>query len=102
MGWSLPIGFWSGCRQLIEVDVMDDLSREAWKAWSDFLWMIIRKENLTQKALARKLGVSQSRVNTWLNGSRLPSLSTIVYACQVLKYDFTVREEGYNAGSGNR
>lgn len=81
---------------------MDDLSREAWKAWSDFLWMIIRKENLTQKALARKLGVSQSRVNTWLNGSRLPRLSTIVHACRVLKCDFTIRKEGYNAGSINR
>ena len=81
---------------------MNDLSREAWKAWSDFLWMIIRRENLTQRALANKLGVSQSRVNTWLNGSRLPSLSTIVHACQVLKYDFIVKKEGYNASFSNR
>lgn len=81
---------------------MDDLSREAWKAWSDFLWAIIQEKNLTQDALARKLGVSQSRVNTWLNGSRLPRLSTIVYACQVLKCDFIVKKEGYNASFSNR
>ncbi len=71
---------------------MDNLEETAGKLWSSFLWEQLRIKNLTQVTMARKLKVSQPRLNEWLNGRRLPRLTTIVYVCRVLGVDFSVRK----------
>lgn len=72
---------------------MENVEEVAGRVWSSFLWEQLRIKNLTQVEMAKKLMVSQSRLNEWLNGSRLPRLTTIVYTCRVLGVDFFVNKE---------
>lgn len=72
--------------------LMSELEKKAGEIWGSFLWEQLRIKNLTQTEMAKKLGVSQSRLNEWLNGARLPRFATVVYACQVLGVDFLVRK----------
>ena len=70
--------------------LMENLEKVAGRLWSSFLWEQMRIKNLNQIEMAKKLQVSQPRLNEWLNGVRLPRLTSIVYACQVLGVDFLV------------
>ena len=70
--------------------LMENVEKVAGRVWSSFLWEQMRIRNLNQTEMAKRLKVSQSRLNEWLNGTRLPRLTSIVYACQVLGVDFLV------------
>ena len=70
--------------------LMENVEKVAGRVWSSFLWEQMRIKNLNQIEMAKKLQVSQPRLNEWLNGTRLPRLTSIVYACQVLGVDFLV------------
>lgn len=69
---------------------MSELEKMTGEIWSGFLWEQMRIKDLTQVEMAKKLNVSQPRLNEWLKGARLPRLTSVVYACQVLGVDFLV------------
>lgn len=73
------------------------------KLWSEFLWQQLENKDMTQSAMAKKLCTSQSRLNEWLNGKRMPNLATVIFVCKKLNVAFRIRKEDISFVSiGNR
>ncbi len=45
---------------------------------------LLRIKNITQKALADKLGITPSSVNQWVKGKREPDYDTLLKICVIL------------------
>jgi len=45
---------------------------------------ILKEKNISQIALAKKIGMSQGVVNNYCTGKREPSLDVLISICQVL------------------
>ncbi len=49
------------------------------------MWLILRKDKLSQQDLAKKLEKSTALVSLWCNGLQLPTLDMLVKICKVLE-----------------
>lgn len=46
---------------------------------------VLKENNMSQVALAKKIGMSQSVVNNYCTGVREPSLDALILICKVLE-----------------
>ena len=51
--------------------------------FSDRLLTLMLLEQITQKELAEKLGITQPTVNRWIKGENEPDFSKIVFLCEI-------------------
>lgn len=56
-------------------------------ALSDNIRVARKNNNMTQKELASKIGVSHNTISDWESGSHKPDADTIMLLCKVLKVD---------------
>ena len=49
------------------------------------MWLILRKDKISQQDLAKKLDKSTALVSLWCNGLQLPTLDMLVKICKVLE-----------------
>ncbi len=47
----------------------------------------IKRSGISQTELARKIGVSQQAISSYLNGRKLPALNTLANLCKLLDLD---------------
>lgn len=57
------------------------------------MWLIRRKDLLSQNDLAVLLGKSAALISLWCNGKQLPTLDTLVVMCRHFKTDIMNEEE---------
>ena len=49
------------------------------------MWLILRKDKLSQQDLAKHLNKSTALVSLWCNGRQLPTLDMLVKICKLLE-----------------
>lgn len=49
------------------------------------VWLILRKDKLSQQDLAKQLGKSTALISLWCNGLQLPTLDMLVKICKLLE-----------------
>jgi transcriptional regulator with XRE-family HTH domain len=81
---------------LAEEQLADPIFREEWqrlapaRAFSNVLMRYRVEENLTQRGLAERLGVSQPRVAKLESGDHTPSIDTIINVAKRLGIEFAI------------
>ena len=51
------------------------------------MWLILRKDKISQQDLAKKLNKSTGLISLWCNGRQLPTLDMLVKICKILETD---------------
>lgn len=61
--------------------IFEKISNEMLDGFQIMLEQTLRKEKITQKMLAKEIGVSRATINRWINGREIPRLDMFFKLC---------------------